>query len=186
MVDIAAGITEEKVTITERLGLQEGKRDDESTWTRWKVKDDKGRTLSTFDERGKDLKEGVTIQAKIERKEFKPGRFVNNLIEFDFVQFEGNGSAPAPAAYTTQKDDEPDWDKIAVGKTRCALWMHFLGGGLASSVYAKAVADSRDTDRNPLDYVLVAANKIIVAAERDIFERAPGDDGVPFNGQEVH
>lgn len=176
------GVVEE-ITVTE-VALQEGQRDDGSKWTRWKIKDDKGRTLSTFDENlAAVLQQGSKAKVTIETKELGPGRKVNNVTSAEAVS---NGAA-APAAYTHQTPQgEPDWDKVALGKTRCALWNHFLAGHLASSLYAKAVSETRDTDRDPMEYVLITGTRLVVAAERDIFERAPGQDAIPFNGKEVH
>lgn len=171
----------EEIAVVE-VGLQEGTRPDGSTWSRWKIKDGNGRTFSTFDQALADkLKQGSRARIEFEEKDLGGGRKVKNLTAVEAIT---NGAVPEQ--YSHQRPDgEADWDKVALGKTRCALWNHYLSGQLASSLYAKAVADNNRegaTRRDPIDYVVTTGTRLVVHAERDIFERAPGDDGVPFEG----
>ena len=79
-------------------------------------------------------------------------------------------------AYTHQKPDgDADWDLIGLRKTRCALWVGILEG-ISTSLYA---AHKGNTGR-----FLEHAVLLVGAAEKDIFERAPGDDGIPFSPEE--
>lgn len=162
----------EEITVVE-VGLQEGVRDDKSTWSRWKIKDGNGRTFSTFDKAFADqLKQGSRARIEFEEKDLGGGRKVKNITAVEAT----NGSVPEQ--YTHQKPDgEADWDKVAIGKTRCALWMHYLGGQLASSIYVKA-SNTEGVDAR--EAVIRAGIMYVVAAEKDTFERPPGDDGVPF------
>jgi hypothetical protein len=168
----------EEISVVE-VGLQEGQRDDGTTWSRYKIKDGNDRTLSYF--KGDDneqwaaiLKQGNRARVEVETKELKGGRKVNNITAVEAIQ---NGSS-VPETYSHQRPDgEADWDKVAIGKTRCALWMHYLNGQVAASVYVKASnADGVDA----LDAVVRAGVRLVVAAEKDTFERPPGDDGIPF------
>jgi hypothetical protein len=100
---------------------------------------------------------------------------VKNITSFEFVE---NGNGDRPAAYTHSKPTgEPDWDKKDLTITRCGLWNNYLSGYLASNVYAKAVASDV---KDPVERVLIIGAELVSRAERDIFERAPGDDAVPF------
>jgi hypothetical protein len=163
----------EEISVVE-VGLQEGQRDDGSTWSRYKIKDGNGRTFSFFNntEWAGLLKQGGKARIEFEEKDLGGGRKVKNITAVEAV----NGSVPE--TYSHQRPDgEADWDKVALGKTRCALWMHYLNGQTAASVYLKASnADGVD----PLDAVVRAGVRLVVAAEKDTFERPPGDDGIPF------
>ena len=175
----------EEIAVVE-VGLQEGTRDDGSTWSRWTIKDGNGRTFSTFNEDfSRKLKQGSRAMIEFEEKTLKPGRDgtprrVKNLTA---VEEAANGSTPE--AYSqTKPDGSADWDKKDLGKTRCALWMHYLAGHLAANLYAKAVSENGKegaTQRDPMDYVIRVGTRLVVYAERDVFERPPGDDGVPFD-----
>lgn len=69
------------------------------------------------------------------------------------------------SAPSRQRDDgSPDWDTIAVQKTRCALWVALLHGAAAAGA--------------SLDMNQLAA--VVGRAEQDIFGRIIGDDGIPF------
>lgn len=73
--------------------------------------------------------------------------------------------APGSSAPQRQRDDgSPDWDTIAVQKTRCALWVALLDGAAAAGA--------------SLDMNQLAA--VVGRAEQDIFGRIIGDDGIPF------
>jgi hypothetical protein len=173
----------EQITVQE-LALQEGKKADGSPWSRYKIKDNQGRSMSIFDDGkfGTKIKVGAHLRVNIEEKAWDAPdgtpRTVRNITSYEFVE---NGDAPAPqqaAAYTTQKPEGgADWDKQALGKTRCALWMHFLESQLAAMLYH----DGKNLEgREAIEFLITQGKRLIVAAERDIFERPPGDDGVPI------
>lgn len=163
----------EEILVAE-VGLQEGQRDDGSKWSRWKIKDGNGRTFSTFDATFAGLlKQGARAAIEFEEKDLGGGRKVKNITGVQPVE---NGSVPAE--YSHQKPDgEADWDKVAIGKTRCALWAAYLNGQLSAGIYVKA---SQAEGVDPREAVIRAGVMLIIAAEKDVFERAPGDDGIPF------
>jgi len=161
----------------EKEGASNGK-----PWKRIAIKDGNGEWISTFDE------SLVPADAEGKRARIKSssttrdGRVLRNLLVFELVTTT-NGSLPE--SYSHQKvDGEADWDKVALGKTRCALWNHYLSGHLAANLYAKAVAEQQKapgaTPRDPMDYVIITGTRLVVHAEKDIFERPAGDDGIPF------
>jgi hypothetical protein len=173
----------EEIAIVE-VGLQEGTRNDGSTWSRWTIKDGNGRTFSTFNEdfAGK-LKQGSRALIEFEEKTLTPGRDgsprkVKNITAVEAA----NGNVP-DEYIQTKPDGARDFDKEALGKTRCAIWKSFLEGPLAANLYAKVVSDNSKqgaTQRDPMDYVIIVGTRLVVHAERDVFEREPGGDGVPF------
>ncbi len=171
----------EQITI-QGVALQEGKRQDGSSWVRYTVTDQQDRKLSTFDEAfGERAKPGAVVRVNIEERELGPGRDgsprkVKNITSFEFVE-NGHVDTPAPA-YTHQRPDgAPDWDKVALGKSRCLLWGEFFDSQLAAMLYHDA---QKVEGRDPISHVLIQGQRLIVHAERDIFERPAGDDGLPI------
>lgn len=169
--------------LVEKITTKEGSTDGRA-WKRYGIKDGNGEWYSTFDEAlVAGLREGGKARIEYTSKGVN-GRVVKNLVSASPVE---NGT---PAAYSHQTPDgEADWDKVALGKTRCALWNHYLSGHLAANLFAKAVSENAKQDatpgavsRDPMDYVIIIGTRLVVHAERDIFERPPGDDGVPFDG----
>jgi hypothetical protein len=129
-------------------------------WTRWGFRDANGETYGTFDHsviEAAEGKEGQRFNIEIEQD----GTFVNLL-------------ALEPATQS-QNGDEPDWELIGLRKTRCALWAGLLDG-LAPSLYA--------ANKGEVGRLLEQSVILVAAAEKDIFEREPGDDGIPFEGPE--
>jgi hypothetical protein len=155
-------------TITTKEGSTDGR-----PWKRYGIKDGNGEWYSTFDEATvARLKEGGKARIEYTSKPVN-GRILKNLVSAEPVE---NGTVPEQ--YSHQRPDgEADWDKVAIGKTRCALWMHYLAGQLAASVYVKA-ANVEGVD--PREAVIRTGIMFVVAAEKDTFERPPGDDGIPF------
>lgn len=163
--------------VVEKITTKEGSSD-KGPWVRTGIKDKtSGNWFSTFKpDMVAGAKEGATAKITYTSKVGDHGPLYT-LTSFELV---GNG---APDAYSqTKPDGSADWDKKDLGKTRCALWKSFLEGGLASALFSKALADNarEETQRDPLDHVLITGTRIVVAAERDIFERLPGDDGIPL------
>lgn len=157
--------------LVEKIIEKEGATDGRA-WTRYGVKDGNGEWYSTFEQSVvAGLKEGEKARIQYESKQVN-GRIVKNLLAAEL-------SEPSlPESYSHQTPDgEADWDKVAIGKTRCALWMHYLAGQLAAGIYVKA---SNAEGVDPREAVIRAGIAFVVAAEKDTFERPPGDDGIPF------
>lgn len=139
-------------------------------WTRTAVQDGNGEWLSTFDTNMvPDDAEGKRAHITSESKTVN-GRIIRNLTSFQLIE------ESSIAART--EDGEVDWDLIGLRKTRCALWGSYLAGQLAAGLYVKA---SQVEGRDPIDHVVLIGKILVAAAERDTFEREPGDDGVPFD-----
>lgn len=154
--------------IEEKAGSTDGR-----AWTKYALKDSNGTYYSTFDSAVvQPARELVGQRALIEYE--VSGKYKN----LSAVRPAENGSVPDTYSHKSP-DGDPDWDKIALGKTRCALWNHFLSGQLAASLYAKAVSANAE-GIDPMDYVIRTGTRLVVHAEKDVFEREPGDDGVPF------
>ena len=153
--------------IVEKPGNTNGK-----DWVRYGIKDGNGEWYSTFSkELVAKLTEGQKARIQYETKPVN-GRVMKNLVAVEELE------PGVPESYSHQTPSgEADWDKVALGKTRCLLWAEYLSGQVAASVYLKAAsADGID----PRDAVIRTGVMLVVAAEKDIFERPPGDDGVPF------
>lgn len=160
--------------VVEKLVTKEGASDGRP-WKRTAVKDAiSGEWLSTFDEGLAGLlQEGKTYMVDYESKPVN-GRVVRDLKAVKPV----DAGAELPDGYTaTKPDGTADWDLKGLHMSRAAFWKHYLGSQLAASIYVKAFSDE---GRNPIDAIIQGGVRLVVAAERDTFERPPGDDGVPF------
>jgi hypothetical protein len=167
----------EEIAVVE-VGLQEGTRNDGSTWSRWTIKDGNGRTFSTFNEDyAAKLKQGSRALIEFEEKTLTPGRdgSPRKVKNITAVEATGNVTGPEPGYSQQKPTGERDEDKVALGKTRCLLWAELLSG-LSSSLYAQHKGD--------LGSFIRASVVLVAAAEKDIFERPAGDDGFPFNEDE--
>jgi len=139
-------------------------------WIRYAIKDGNDEWYSTFSKSVADqLVEGEKARIKYETK-IVSGRTVKNLLEV--------AQPEQLPIYSSTDDGETDWDLIGLRKTRCALWSSFLESQLAASLYLKA---TQTEGRDPHDYVIITGIRYVVAAEKDIFERQAGDDGIPFD-----
>jgi hypothetical protein len=165
--------------LVEKITAKEGATDGRP-WTRFAIKDAVGEWYSTFD--GTiiaDLKEGQKARIRYESKPLN-GRVVKNLLAAEPVE-EASG---LPDTYRAERPTgEPDWDKKGLHMTRCALWNHFLSGHLASSIYMNLMLEQKQDPntprRDPMEHVLITGTRLVVHAERDVFERPAGDDGIP-------
>jgi hypothetical protein len=158
--------------LVEKIIEKEGATDGRA-WTRYGVKDGNGEWYSTFEQSVvAGLKEGEKARIQYESKQVN-GRVVKNLL----------AAEPFEESSISSRTDEgdPDWDLIGLRKTRCALWADYLAGQLAASLYVKAAGTQ---GRDPIDYLVTTGVRLVVAAERDIFNRDPGDDGIPFDFDE--
>ena len=161
------------VTI-EKIGSSTGQNDGR-TWTRWTLKDANGNWYSTFQEeviapiRGHEGQRAEIVYESVP----KNGRILRNLVSAklaDQATLDSTQATYAPAS-PAPTNGQPDWDLIGLRKTRCALWAGTLTG-VAGNMLA--------LNKGDVGAFLRQAVTMVAAAEKDIFERPAGDDGIPF------
>lgn len=158
-------MSETRTVLIDEIGQKDGTSMTGKAWTRRWIKDANGDIYSTFQDMLGGLEKGQKVDIEFELD----GKFKN----LKSVKHHDNGSA-VPETYSAQRPDgETDWDIIGLRKTRCLLWAEFLNSQLAASVFVKSDGDG-------LAKVTRTGTLLVAAAERDIFERQPGDDGIPF------
>jgi hypothetical protein len=164
-------VSEKRTVVVQEIMQKSGEKDGKP-WTRYAIKDANGDIYSTFKAESIAPVRDATGQ-KVDIEFTVNGQY-KNLVS---AAIHSNGSA-VPETYSAQKaDGDTDWDIIGLRKTRCLLWAEYLGGSLASGIYHKV---SEGGQGNPGDAVIRAGITLVAAAEKDVFERAPGDPGFPF------
>lgn len=163
-------------TVTFKEGAKDGR-----PWKRFGIKDANGNWYSTFNEQmAARCVEGQRVAVDYTSKMVN-GRVLRDLSVVEEIA-DSNGSFPE--AYSKQlPDGGVKWDKKDLEIARQAIWKSYLEG-LTPTLFAQIVSHNAKVDadqrRDPIDYLLVTGARIVVAAERDIFERAPGEDAIPF------
>jgi len=172
-------LSEAATVVVKTIETKNGMSDAGREFTQYKLVDQNDNLYSCFKHAIIKPIEKLTIGEKADITWEQDGRFKNLLSAEPHL-----GSVPT--SYSTQTPTgEADWDRIALSKTRCVLWEAFLNGNFAAHLYANTKMDNDragpdDPTIDPVDFVKIIGTALVVHAERDIFTRRAGDDGVPF------
>lgn len=160
---------------------KEGASQSGKPWRLFRVEDEAtGTKFSTFDGAlGQKAAGAVGQVAQISYETTEKGNDLKALTLGVQPAAQGPVSPPPEITYTwpesdglpARKSDGPDWDRIGLQKTRCALWAAVLGNADLKEIPATSVA--------------VFARELVIAAEDDIFNRAAGAPAAGVNTDDI-